>query len=202
MARQIVVTFGGAPTAFDFKKVDRAALYGRRRRVPLDPSGGPCTRAELTADGGYLLRPGMAGQGYVDGDGQWYVAKDLQPVDSQGRAAPVHDSTLGVEQALTPVGPEALLDARVQSVYALDAAEIDPALAAALAAGELFAFDFAYRGGGKLDRGILLSNDHGLWALITQPVSPEWCSLTSQVIEDWSAEVADDFDDDLDFEMF
>jgi hypothetical protein len=33
MARNIVVTLDGEESSFDFKAIDRAAIYGRRRRV-------------------------------------------------------------------------------------------------------------------------------------------------------------------------
>ena len=39
MARQIAVILDGVTTCFDFKKVDRSKLYGRRVRVPLDGDG-------------------------------------------------------------------------------------------------------------------------------------------------------------------
>ncbi|MCA9543478.1 MAG: hypothetical protein KC613_03780 [Myxococcales bacterium] len=203
MARQIVVERGGATSAFDFKKVDRAQLYGKRRRVPLDPDGGECARAELTADSGLLVRSGMTAQGYFDASGYWYAQGDLVALDPEGQEAPTHPSTLGEAQPLEAVGAEALLDLRVQSVYALDPAEVDEGLAAALAAGEVFAFDFVYRAGPKKDRGLLVANDTGVYALIGQPTTPEWCELAVVAQDDWSAaDDGDDFDDDLDFEMF
>jgi hypothetical protein len=69
MAKSIVVDRGGAVSSFDFTKVSRSKLYGRRRRMALDPSGRACTRASLTADGSLLILAGMTAQGYFDGEG-------------------------------------------------------------------------------------------------------------------------------------
>lgn len=44
MARNIVVTLHGEESSFDFKAIDRAAIYGKRRRVALDRDGEACTR--------------------------------------------------------------------------------------------------------------------------------------------------------------
>ena len=54
----------GQTSQFDFQKVDRSKLYGKRQRVALDPNGQPCHRGELMADGSTLLRRGMSAQGY------------------------------------------------------------------------------------------------------------------------------------------
>ncbi len=63
MAKAIVVEHEGAVSSFAFNKIDRSRLYGRRRRVALDPAARPCTRAALTDDGALLLRSGMTAQG-------------------------------------------------------------------------------------------------------------------------------------------
>ena len=39
MARVIAVSLEGVESTFGFASVDRSALYGRRRRVPLDEQG-------------------------------------------------------------------------------------------------------------------------------------------------------------------
>ena len=64
MARVIAVSLEGVESTFGFASVDRSALYGRRRRVPLDEHGNACTRASILDDGSLLLRSGMTGQGY------------------------------------------------------------------------------------------------------------------------------------------
>jgi hypothetical protein len=201
MAREIVVTLGEATSSFAFAKVDRSKLYGRRRRVPLDPEGNACEKGGLTSDGALLIRPGMTGQGYFDADNYWYPTADLLSLDAEGNAAERVTSTLGVAQDLTEVAPQALLDVRVQSIYMLDASDLDEALETALKAGSVFTFNFAYRTGYKCDQGFLLTNKEGTFALVGQSVTPIWCELDAVPVEDFSDDDGG-FDDDLDFEMF
>jgi hypothetical protein len=59
MAKPIVVSYQGAEAKFDHRRVDRAKLYGRRRRIPLDPEGKACQRADLSDDGSVLVSAGM-----------------------------------------------------------------------------------------------------------------------------------------------
>ena len=69
-ARQIVLSFKGAESAFGFSKLDRSKLYGRRMRQLLDSDGHACSRAALTADGSTLITAGMTAQGYFDDEGR------------------------------------------------------------------------------------------------------------------------------------
>ena len=58
MAKPIIIESQGKVSQFDFSKLSRSKLYGRRQRVALDPSGERCKRAALTADGSLLMRLG------------------------------------------------------------------------------------------------------------------------------------------------
>ncbi|MCA9537990.1 MAG: hypothetical protein KC620_03845 [Myxococcales bacterium] len=201
MAREIVVEHAGQTSRFAFSKIDRAKLYGVRRRVPLDADDRPCERAELTADGALLVRQGMAAQGYFAPDGRWVAVGELVGILPDGAVAPKSESTLGVAQPAEVVSPEALLDAVVNSVYALDAVDLHAGLASALAGGALVRFAFNYRPGSNPSVGFLVQNPEGLFALIGQPVTSEWCALEQPVVEPFADEDEAD-DDDLDFEMF
>lgn len=201
MARTIMVERDGTVSSFAFKKVDRSKLYGRKRRLPLDPDGETCTRAALTDDGSLILLQGMVAQGYFDDGGCWIPHGDLVGVDAEGEVVPERPSTLGRPVPLEgPFEPRVLLDVRVQSVYALEAGEIDDALVADLSAGRIFRLPFSYRSDYKQDDAFLVAGmDDGLYALVGQSVEPEWCSPQElPVIED----ADDDLDDELDFEMF
>lgn len=201
MAKPIVLSRGDALSSFDFKKVDRSKLYGRRRRVPLDPGGKPCTRASLTADGSLLLRPGMTAQGYFAADGTWIPNKELVGLDAEGRPLERLPSTLGAAQPLEgPVPAQDLLDLRVAAVYMLDPTDVDDALSADLSAGKIFRFPFSYRGGYANQVGFLVANPEGVFAIIGAMTTPEWCTLDAVLPDDFEDE--DVFADDLDFEMF
>ncbi len=202
MAKPIVVSFGGAESAFTISRIDRSKLYGRRQRIPLDPTGARCKRAALTDDGSQLVMSGMVAQGYFDPNGSWVPNNQLVGLDADGEPVERIPSTLGVPQLLEgPIPPEEALDLQVSSVYVLEPEEIDPDLAEKLANGQIFKFGFSYRGGYNVETGILVGNGEGLFALIGRPKVLEWSEL-EQVVQPLLEEDDDDFDDDLDFEMF
>ncbi len=200
MARNLVFTFRGADSTFAFSKLDRAKLYGSRKRVVMDREGEPCRRAELADDGSIVLQPGMTAQGYFDARGFWYPSSQLVGLMPDGTPAPTVPSTLGVPQPLQgPVPPESVLDVRVQSVYMLDPEEMSDALAQALADGEIYQFGFSYRTDHREQIGLLLSNENGVFALIGEPAPPAWSTL-NDTFDDIASD--EDDDDELDFEMF
>lgn len=200
MARVISVSLDGVESTFGFKAIDRSALYGKRRRVALDRSGEPCSRASLLEDGSLLLRSGMTGQGYFLPDGAFVKQGDLEGFDVEGNPVEKVPSTLGVPQPLEgPVDPSEILDLRVETVYALEADTVSDELLAKLTAGNAYRFVFNFRDDYRAETGILLANDSGVFALIGIPLTYEWSSL--QIVAELPA-ADDDSEDDLDFEMF
>ena len=143
----------------------------------------------------------MTAQGYFTDDGTWVPGKELVGLDAEGQPLDMIDSTLGVEQALEgPVDASNVLDLKVQSVYGLDASEIDDALKAALDKGDVFRFSFNYRADFQSEIAFLIANTEGeVFALIGQPAFPVWQDVRAilpAVVDD------DDDEDELDFEMF
>lgn len=200
MAKPIVLEREGAVSRFDFSKVTRAQVYGRKRRVPLGPDGEPCARASLAFDGSLLLRSGMSGQGYFEEDGHWIPAKELVGMDPEGKALPFVPSTLGEAQVLEgPHSPRELLDLQVESVYALEPVEVEDSLASDLQAGKIYSFAFNYRGDYQAEKGFLVGNDEGFFALVGQTAEPEWCELDEIAPPAFDDEAEED--DDIDFEM-
>jgi hypothetical protein len=200
MAKLLLLSHEGTVSRFDFSKVAREKLYGRRVRVPLDPDGERCTRAELTDDGWILLRRGMSAQGYFDEDGTYISSRDLVGLSDTGEALERVPSTLGEEQSLVgPVDPSEVLDLKLMAVYALVPHELDAALQTALESGAIFRFPFNYRADFQAETAFLIHNEHGLFALVGQPAPPEWSAL-EQAATTFAADEEDD--DDLDFEMF
>lgn len=202
MAKQIVVERDGNVSTFDFQKIDRSKLYGKRRRINLDPEGEPCTRAQLTKDGSLMLRSGMMAQGYFGEEGEWIPQRELIGIDGAGRPVEISPSTLGEQQELEgPVPAEDLLDLQVSSVYALDGAEVDAGLLKSLEGGDLYRFSFNYRGDFHSETGYLLANKDGVYCIVGSPAVVQWCELGQVVVESFEPDEDDD-DDDLDFEMF
>ena len=198
MAREIIVAWKGEESRFQFAKLDREKLYGRKRRVPLDQQGQPCQRASLTRDGSLLIQSGMTNQGYFDGKGVALEQSGLVGLDKSKNLLPRLPSTLGVPQPLDEATPEALLDLSLSSVYMLDGVEVGSRVKAALEAGSIFRFPFAYMAGFKRDAGFLLHNAEGFFAIVGQPITPVWCEPAA-VPEAFTEE---SIDDELDFDMF
>ncbi|MBN2498816.1 MAG: hypothetical protein JXR96_29765 [Deltaproteobacteria bacterium] len=200
MARPIVIAYDGQQAQFDHRKIDRSKLYGQRKRIPLDPEGAPCQRAELTGDGAVLIRPGMTAQGYFDEQNRWIASRVLVGLDAEGKVLPRVESTLGAAQQARAAKPEELLDFRPSSVYQLEPVELPDAIAKALESGTVLAFDFNYRGDFHAERAFLLGNEEGLFALVGNPVEPAWLGLEQAI--DGSLAEGEPEDGELDFEMF
>ena len=200
MAKLILVNHKDKTSRFNFTKVDRAKLYGRRVRQAMDPEDKPCVSARLTDDGSLLLRPGMLAQGYLTESWDWLERKILVGIDEEGLEVDKVPSTLGAEQALEgPVDPTELLDINVSSVYQLEEVELDEDLKLDLVDGKIFRFNFNYTSTRFLQgKAYLLSNKEGIFALAGDAYESEWCELEKVAID----AVAEDDIGELDFEMF
>jgi hypothetical protein len=199
VAKDILVSLGGKESSFAFKAVDRASLYGKRRRVLLDHLGEPCSRASLLEDGALLLRSGMTAQGYFLSDGRSYKQSELEGFDSAGNVLTKVPSTLGVAQELKEISLEDALDVVQQTIYALEPNQLDDDLKKSLEAGKVFSFSFNYREDYQAETALLVGNDNGFFAIIGQPLEFEWVGFKAAVDLPVASE---DSDEDLDFEMF
>lgn len=200
MARQINVIKDGTESIFDFKKVDRAKLYGKRKRVVLDEDGESCVKAELSEDGSSIIRSGMTMQAYFDPDGEWVENSRIVGLDEEGKPVDKVPSTLGVGQELEEVEPGVLSQNQTIAVYHLSPVECDEALKTQLDGGSIFRFPFNYRSDYSAETGFLLANDAGIFVLVTKSATPEWCELKAVAVESFTDD--SEIDDDLDFEMF
>ena len=200
MGKEILINYQGEEAQFSHKKVDRSKLYGSRKRIPLDPMGENCQRCELSDDGSTLIMSGMTSQGYFDSDINWIPNKELIGMDSSGKVLDKVPATLGVAQDAVISELESLLDLAVDSVYQLDPEEVPQSIQTVLESGKVFNFPFNYREDYHAESAYLVLNDEGYFALIGNPVKPEWMELEQIVEESFESEAEDD--DDLDFEMF
>ena len=166
MARQINVIKDGTESIFD-----RAKLYGKRKRVVLDEDGENCVKAELSEDGSSIIRSGMTMQAYFDPDGEWVESSRIVGLDEQGNPVEKVASTLGVGQELEEVDPGALSQNQTIAVYHLSPVELDETLKKQLDDGGIFRFPFNYRADYSAETGFLLSNDAGIFVLVTKPAT-------------------------------
>ena len=200
MAKLILINYQGEEAQFSHKKVDRSKLYGSRKRIPLDPSGENCLRCELSDDGSTLIMSGMTSQGYFDSDINWIPNKELIGMDSSGKVLDKVPATLGVAQDGVLSELEPLLDLAVDSIYQLDPEEVPQSIQTVLESGKAISFPFNYREDYHAESAYLVLNDEGYFALIGNPIKPEWMELDQIVEETFESESEED--DDLDFEMF
>ena len=200
MAKLILINYQGEEAQFSHKKVDRSKLYGSRKRIPLDPAGENCQRCELSDDGSTLIMSGMTSQGYFDSDINWIPNKELIGMDSSGKALDKIPATLGVAQDGVLSELEPLLDLAVDSIYQLDPEEVPQSIQTVLESGKAISFPFNYREDYHAESAYLVLNDEGYFALIGNPIKPEWMELDQIVEETFESESEEG--DDLDFEMF
>jgi len=109
-------------------------------------------------------------------------------------------STLGVGQPLEEVEPCVLSQHPSIAVYHLSPVDFDELLKTQLDAGSIFRFPFNYRADYSAEVGFLLSNDAGVFVLVTKAATPQWCQLKAVAVESFTDD--SEIDDDLDFEMF
>lgn len=199
MAKGLNLIFDGKESVFDLSSIDRADIYGKRRRIALDADGQPCVRVSMLPNGSLTLKSGMTGQGYFLSDGTYLKQAELEGFTVSGEKLDKTPSTLGNPTALIgPVDPQELLDLRVSSIYLLAAETLDNALKSALDKGSIFKFTFTYRDSYETSDAFIISNKEGIFMLSGTPNTYEWCSLDA-ISNLPPADDADD--DDLDFDM-
>jgi hypothetical protein len=198
VAKSVVVSLNGKVSSFQIEKVERAKLYGVRRRLVVDDKGRTCSRASLTDDGQVLLRAGMTAQGWFDSDGRQVEQKSIRAEDADGNLLELVPSTLGVEQSLEgPVDAREVLDLSLTAVYRITPEALDESLAKSLADGQFWRFPFNYRPDYRSEIGYLVQNPEGIFAIIGTPAPAQYLEPHAP------PPPADDDEDegDLDFEM-
>lgn len=198
MAKSVVLNFDGVDHNFAPVRVDRAKLYGVRKRIAVDGTGAACTKAALTPDGSMLITSGMTSQGYFAPDGRWVARNEMVGLDIDGQVVETKPSTLGVAQAVEgPVDPGAVLHLDVESVFALEPEDISSKLVTSMKSGEIYRCAFNYAAGLEIEVAYLVANDEGIFALVGKPVDIAWSEQGAVFV----AESTEDDTDDLDFDQ-
>lgn len=197
MARAVVVEHKGVQARFAFSLVNRAKLYGERKRVVVDEAGHATTGGWLTSDGTMLLLPGGRAELYLDDAGDVVDRSELEAVDASGALLTRLDSTLDAPQPLRgPVPPERLLEFVTTSVYALDPdGALDEAMRQSLARGDIWETDYNYTAAFERQTLFILQNQEGLFGLVAEPAPLAPLVRTTLT----SAEEDPLSDDELDF---
>jgi hypothetical protein len=199
MAKTINVALDGESAVFNYKPIDRGALYGKRRRVPFDANGNECTKASLLNDGSIIIKSGMTAQGYFKPDGVWVAQSDLEAVNPDGSKPELFPATTDVEVALEKIDAREALNLTFENTYMLDPETFPEKLKKSLDAGEIYRFPFNVKDDYNVETAILVGNENGYFALIGDPLAYEYAALASVAP---IADEAGEYADDLDFEMF
>jgi hypothetical protein len=200
MAKTINLTYGSETAVFAYKPIDRAVLYGKRRRVAFDLDGNECAKASLLADGSLLIRSGMTAQGYFTEDQTWVPQSELEAISADGSTPELYPATVGEYVEAEKISATEALNLRFDTTYSLEAEELPSELKKELDSGSIFKFPFNPRADYQMETGILVANENGYFALIGEPVEYQFSALSSVVSV--ADEAASDSSDDLDFEMF
>lgn len=201
MAKPLVFSIDGTTIGFQMTKVDRAKLYGYKELLVLDENGQPCEMATLAEDGHTIVGKGGTGMGYLSADGNWCDKSDLTPVDLNGQPIqPVASSFAAPVSLGEPTTADDYLSHTIRGIYRMDA-EGDHPILEKIASGEIYKFDYSFRGGLEADAAFLLANDQKeIFMAVGSPTKIEYIGLkqaAAPVTE--TEEVADD--DDLSFDM-
>jgi hypothetical protein len=200
MAKTINLTYGDDTAVFTYKPIDRSVLYGKRRRVAFDFDGNECVRASLLSDGSLLIRSGMTAQGYFTTDQTWVPQSELEAINPDGSVPELHPSTVGENVPAEKITAVEALNLNFGTTYFLEIEVLPKKIKAELDSGAIFKFQFNPRADYQIETGILVANENGYFALIGQPVTYEYSSLTSVIsVSDEAESISSD---DLDFEMF
>ena len=187
MERTLEVECQGSTSRFRTRKLSRSALYGRKRRVPVDAQGRECRAAALTRDGRFVLPSGSTTTLYLDEHGDIVERDELRPGRAEQDAVPT-----GQPQAAEPAE---LLDHTIRQVYALDPIAVSELLEALLAeAGICRLADGDETGKAQF----LVKNDAGYFLLVGEQAGFEF---VGQEQADLSVPDIDEPWDDLDFTM-
>lgn len=189
----------GEASTFDFEKIDRDKLYGRKERVVVDEQGLTCSPAMLTSDGAALVPSGGAAYLYVDPRMDTYERSDLVAVGADGQRLPLCPSTLGSEQPLRPSSAQGVLDHVTLGIYQLKPNQLGEKLAAALAAGVIFETRFNYRDDYMDSPAFVLKNESGVFLLVGAPIDFTFVARDNATAAEPEGE--ETLGDELDFSM-
>ena len=198
MAKPVILTSGSKQYSFDVARIDRAKLYGVRKRLPLDSTGGVCTKAALTLDGTNLLTSGMTAQGYFNFAGAPISRQDMVGIDLHGNKVDQVPSTLGSPQILEgPVDPSDVLSLDVESFFYLEPLDVEEEFLSELKSGNVYKFAFNYSAGLAVETAYLVGNEDGFFAIVGAIAPADWIEEGAVYIpvDDATADL-----DDLDFE--
>lgn len=204
MPRTLTFTYQSTSFEAGLSKVERSKLYGSVDVVTRDAEGEICKLVSLARDGHTLIPYGGTAAAYLNTEGRWIQQSDRVPVDLEGGELAENPSSFDAPIKLEKTVPEeTLLDYPIRMAYLIDPQQLPKALAGKLADGEVYHFEFSWRGGPFTDPAFLLTDEDGdLWMLVGSHseigfVGLEQAAVSVAVAEEDSEDDADEFDFDM-----
>lgn len=204
MARSLAFKLGKSQFEADIRKIDRSKLYGRVQTDTFDLNGAECDLATLARDGRTLIPYGGTASGYLNKDGLWVESRERKPVDLEGRELTEVPSSFDAPIALkAKATSEDLLDHPIRLAYLLVSEKFPAPVRKSLDGGDIYRFDFSYRGGAIADPAFLLADEDGdVWMLIgshsdVEFVTFEQAAICAPVAQKDSEDDADEFSFDM-----
>ena len=195
MAKPIIVSLSGKEYSFSPTKIERAKIYGAKKRVALDAQERFCVRASLTSDGAHLMQSGMTAQGYFKQNGEMVSRSEMQGIDPNGKVVETIPSTLGVTQHLEgPVNGSEVLNLEIESIYFAQPIDEEGPLHQKLKGGEIYKFSMNYTAGLEMETAYLVGNDEGYFALVGKSTQIEWIESATLFEAVETTEPVDDLD--------
>lgn len=184
MARSLTFAHNNQKFTCEINKVDRSKLYGTVSTETLDKDQQRCDLATLAYDGRTVISMGGTALGYMNPQGEWLSRSELTAVTVEGEPIEEVESSFKVDLQLDKeVSIEEFLDHSVRLIYSLNPVEGEIGeFRKSVDDGKIYRFEFSYRGGTSVDPAFVLSNDHGLWLLITDSNRIEYASLTNAAV--------------------
>lgn len=184
MPRSLTFTHKSRKFSCEINKVDRSKLYGTVSTETLDKDQQRCNLATLAYDGRTVISMGGTALGYMNPQGEWLTRAELTAVTPEGEPIEEVESSFKVDLQLDKeVSMEEFLDHSVRLIYSLNPVEgeVDE-FRKSVDSGKIFRFEFSYRGGTSVDPAFVLSNEQGLWLLITDSNRVEYASLAHAAV--------------------
>lgn len=202
MARPLILSLDGQEFQVTLIKIDRDKLYGRVEIEAFDEKGKPAELRVLAADGKTLIDKGGTALATVNDKGDSVERSVLVPVDANGDKIEQVPSSFGRTNELRSATVEDYFRQIVKSVYLVqpfENSDIGP-LHDQLAADQMFAFPFSWRGGVEYDNAFLIGAGRDAFVVVGKQADFQFIKLNQATVLD-STEEEEISADDLDFDL-
>jgi len=202
MARSLILSLDGQEFPVNLAKIDRERLYGDVEIEAFDEKGSPAVIRVIAADGKTLIDKGGTALATLSEEGDSVGRTDLRTVDPDGDPIDPVPSSFGQTNVLQHASVDDYLSQIVKSVYAIQPADDSPLdyLNDHLAVGEMYSFDFSYRGGLEHDSAFVVGNGREAFLVVGKPAALQFVRLNQAAVLD-SVEETEISADDIDFEL-